>query len=165
MMAAAKYARTHDLPYLGLGLGMQMAVVEFAQNVCGMPTADSAERNPETGCAVVALPEAEEDEQKMRLGLFPCKLDGDSKLYGIYGEELVYERHRHNYEVSAEYADVLEKNGMRFVGRSPDEKYLEAFELKGCKWFIGVQFNPELKSRPNHPHPLIAELVRMALKG
>lgn len=165
MMAAAKYARTHDLPYLGLGLGMQMAVVEFAQNVCGMPTADSAERNPKTGCAVVALPEAEEDEQKMRLGLFPCKLDGDSKLYGIYGEELVYERHRHNYEVSVEYADVLEKNGMRFVGRSPDEKYLEAFELKGCKWFIGVQFNPELKSRPNHPHPLIAELVRMALKG
>lgn len=150
-MAAINYARINKVPFFGICLGMQMAVVEFCRNVCGLKDADSSEFDPETEYPVIDLmPDQKGVFEKggtMRLGLYPCKLKKDSLIHEIYNEDLIYERHRHRYELSNEYREILMKNGMVLSGLSPCEKLVEAIELLGHPWFVGVQFHPEFKSR------------------
>jgi CTP synthase len=167
-MAAINYARINKIPFLGICLGMQMAVVEFCRNVCGLKDADSSEFNPETEYPVIELmPDQRNVFEKggtMRLGLYPCKLKKDSLIYKIYNENLVYERHRHRYELNNEYRETLKKNGMILSGLSPCERLVEAIELPHHPWFIGVQFHPEYKSRPNRCHPLFRDFIKASLE-
>jgi len=162
-----RYARENKVPYFGICLGMQMAVVEFARNVLGLDDAISAEFDPDTENPVIhIMPEQAEVTDKggtMRLGLYPCKLREDSLTRSLYNEGLIYERHRHRYEFNNKYRSRMEEKGLRIVGLSPDEKLVEVVELKDHPWFVGVQFHPEFKSRPNRPHPLFCGLVRAAL--
>lgn len=164
---AAKYARENKKPYLGICLGMQMAVIEFARNVVGLKEANSIEFDPQTPYPVIDLmPEQKDIDEKtgtMRLGLYPCKIAKDSKVFEVYKEELIYERHRHRYELNNEYREVLASNGMMLTGLSPSEKLVEIIEIKDHPWFIGVQFHPEFKSRPNRPHPLFKDFIKAAL--
>ena len=162
-IAAARYAREHDIPYLGICLGMQTAVIEFARDVCGVADACSGEFS-ETGSKVIDLmPDQHGDIPKggtMRLGAYECVLKSDGMLREIYGTESVRERHRHRYEFNNEYRDVLERKGLRLEGLSPDGRLVEAVSVKGCGFFVGVQYHPEFKSRPNKAHPLFAAFVR-----
>ncbi len=155
---AIKYARENKIPYLGLCLGMQCAVIEFARNVCGLTGANSAEFAPGTLHPVIDLmPEQEGVIQKggtMRLGRYPCVLASGTKARAVYIEELAYERHRHRYELNNFYRERLNLNGMIFSGTSPDNSLVEIIELKNHPWFVGSQFHPEFKSRPEKPHPL-----------
>ncbi len=165
---AARYARENKLPYFGICLGMQMAVVEFARNVAGLKGANSSEFDPNTRYPVIDLmPEQREIYEKggtMRLGLYPCKLAGNSKAYKIYDNELIYERHRHRYEFNNEYRDILTRYGLVLSGVSPDGRLVEAIEISDHPWFIGVQYHPEFKSRPNRPHPLFRDFIRASLE-
>ena len=164
---AAGYARINNVPYFGIGMGMQMALVEFARNVLGYADVHSTEIDPDTLNPVFhIMPGKQETEQKcgaMRLGLYPCKLREDSISRSLYGEDLIYERHRHRYEFNNKYRDDMEKNGMRIVGLSPDQQLVEIVELDGHPWFAGVQFHPEFKSRPNRPNPLLRGFIGAAL--
>ncbi|PDO10740.1 MAG: CTP synthase [Candidatus Reconcilbacillus cellulovorans] len=166
-ITAIRYARERRIPFFGICLGMQMAVVEFARNVAGLAGANSSEIQPATPHPVIdLLPEQKGVENlggTMRLGLFPCKIAKDSLAMRCYGEELVYERHRHRYEFNNEYRDVLERAGLRFSGTSPDGRLVEMIELPGHPWFLAVQFHPEFASRPNRPQPLFRHFVRAAL--
>lgn len=165
---AIKYARENNIPFLGICLGMQLAVVEFARNVCGLKGANSSELNPDTNYPVIdIMPDQKEIDQKggtMRLGLYPCKILESSKAYLCYHEELIYERHRHRYELNNEYRDILKEKGMIISGISPDGRLVEMIELPNHKWFVAGQFHPEFKSRPNRPHPLFREFIRAAVK-
>lgn len=167
-IVAAKYARENKKPYFGICLGMQMAVVEFARNVAGLQKANSSEFDESCPYPVIDLmPEQRDIDEKggtMRLGLYPCKIKEDSKTYGIYKDELVYERHRHRYEFNNEYREILTSKGLILSGLSPSERLVEIIELADHPWFVGVQFHPEFKSRPNRPHPLFKDFIRAAVE-
>ncbi|MCX7748644.1 MAG: CTP synthase [Clostridia bacterium] len=164
---AAKFARENKIPYLGICLGMQMAVVEFARSIAGLENANSSEFDSETKYPVIDLmPEQRDIDEKggtMRLGLYPCKVKEGSRAFEVYKEGLIYERHRHRYEFSNEFKDVLTENGLVLSGVSPSERLVEIIELKDHPWFVGVQFHPEFKSRPNRPHPLFKEFIKASL--
>lgn len=166
---AIRYAREKEIPYLGICLGMQCAVIEFARNVCGMKKANSTEFDKETKYPVIdLLPEQKDVEDMggtMRLGISPVKLLHDSIVYSAYINEVIYERHRHRYEVNNQYREELAKNGMVFSGTSPDNRLIEAAELPGHPWFVASQFHPEFKSRPNRPHPLFKQFIGATLEN
>ena len=166
-ISTIKYARTNNIPFLGLCLGMQLSIVEFARNVIGYKDAHSIELNPDTAHPVIALmPDQNGIEDiggTLRLGSYPCKLKEDSLAKKIYGTELIEERHRHRYEVNNDYRTVLEEHGMVLSGISPDERIVEMIELQNHPWFVATQANPELKSRPNRPHPLFKDFIGASL--
>ncbi len=163
---ACNYARTHNIPYLGICLGMQIAIIEFARNVLGLDGANSAEINPDTAYPVIdILPEQKDVEEMggtMRLGKYPCVLNPESKAFALYNNSMIYERHRHRYEVNNDYRNDLEKGGMIFAGTSPDNHIVEMVEITSHPWFVAGQFHPEFKSRPNKPHPLFRGFVTAA---
>lgn len=165
---ACQYARTHGIPYLGICLGMQIAIIEFARHVLGMNGANSAEINPDTPFPVIdILPEQKEVTDMggtMRLGQYPCTLNPESKSYELYGASMIYERHRHRYEVNNDYRNDLLSGGMIFAGTSPDNHIVEMVEIPNHPWFVACQFHPEFKSRPNKPHPLFRGFVTAASK-
>ena len=165
---AIQYARENNIPFLGLCLGMQLSIVEFARNVVGWNDAHSAELDPSTTHPVIHLmPDqngVEDIGGTLRLGSYPCVLAKDSKAYALYGEETIHERHRHRYEVNNYYRDDLEKNGMKLSGLSPDGRIVEMLEIPEHPWFVATQAHPEFKSRPNHPHPLFKGFVGAALE-
>ena len=167
-MEAIRYARTHDIPFLGLCLGMQLSIVEFARNVLGYHDAHSMELDPHTTHPMIhIMPEQEGIEDiggTLRLGSYPCILKKDSKAYQIYGKEEIHERHRHRYEVNNDFREALEEHGMRLCGLSPDGRIVEMIELSNHPWFLATQAHPELKSRPNRPHPLFKSFVEAALE-
>lgn len=164
-MLAARYAREREIPYLGLCYGLHMAVIEFARNVLGLSGANSTEIDPETPHPVIDLmPDQRGVEMggTMRLGRYPCALLPGTKAALAYGVPLVYERHRHRWEVNNAYRALFETAGFIVSGQSPDGRYVEIMELRDHPWFVGVQFHPEFKSRPNRPHPLFAAFVGVA---
>ena len=167
MLYSIRYAREHSIPYLGLCLGMQLSIVEFARNVIGYNDAHSIELDPSTTHPVIALMPDQNDVEDiggtLRLGSYPCVLDKSSKAYELYGEETIHERHRHRYEVNNDYRAVLTENGMKLSGLSPDSRIIEMCELPGHPFFVATQAHPELKSRPNRPHPLFKGFVKAAL--
>jgi CTP synthase len=166
-ISAAKYARENNIPYLGICLGMQIAVIEFVRNVCNIKDADSGEFNDGSENKVIDyLPDQSGNIPKggtLRLGAYPCKIMNGSKLFDCYKTNLIYERHRHRYEFNNKYKKTLTDNGMTISGVSPDENIVEVVELKNHKFFIGVQYHPEFKSRPNKPHPLFVEFIRACI--
>ncbi len=166
-IAASRYAREHGIPYFGICLGMHMAVVDFARNVCGMADAQSAEFNSKTQFPVIDLmPDQRGVTSKggtMRLGQYPCRLLEGSKVREAYFDTDIVERHRHRYEVNNDFRDTLKENGMTISGLSPDGRLVEIVELPGHPWFVGVQFHPEFKSRPNRAHPLFRSFIAAAL--
>lgn len=167
-ITAIEYARTHNVPFLGLCLGMQMAIVEFARHVLGYTDAHSSELNPNTTHPVIHIMPDQHNVTDLggtlRLGAYKCVLDENSKAYALYGEKVIEERHRHRYEVNNEYRDVLTENGMQLCGISPDGRIVEMIELKDHPWFIATQAHLEFKSRPNKPHPLFKGFIEAALK-
>ncbi len=168
MITAAKYARTRQIPYLGLCLGMQVSIIEFARNVCGMHDAHSIELDPNTTHPVISLmPDqngVEDIGGTLRLGSYPCVLDKTSKAYTLYGDEMIAERHRHRYEVNNDYRNALVEKGMKLCGLSPDGRIVEMIELSDHPWFLATQAHPELKSRPNRPHPLFKGFVEASIQ-
>ncbi len=165
---AIQFARENKIPFFGICLGMQCAVIEFARNVCGLKDANSTEFNPNTPYPVIdLLPEQVDVKAKggtMRLGSYPAVLKHGTKAYLAYGTDVINERHRHRYEFNNKFREIFESNGMIFSGLSPDGSLVEIIELSDHPWFIGVQFHPELKSRATKPHPLFCEFVRSALE-
>lgn len=165
---AIHYARENNIPFLGLCLGMQLSIVEYARNVLGYADAHSVELNPETTHPVIDLMPDQNGITDiggtLRLGSYPCVLRKDSKAYELYGEETIHERHRHRYEVNNEYRHELEEKGMVLSGISPDGRIVEMIELKEHPFFVATQAHPELKSRPNRPHPLFQGFVGAALE-
>jgi CTP synthase len=166
-ITAIRYARENNIPFLGLCLGLQLAVVEYARNVAGLEGAHSAELYSETPHPVIALMIEQEGIENMggtmRLGLYPCELMEGTKAYETYGQKLIEERHRHRYEVNNEYRDILEEKGLIFSGISPSRILVEMIEVKDHPFFVATQAHPEFKSRPNKAHPLFKELVATAL--
>ena len=166
-ISTIRYARENNIPFLGLCLGMQMAIVEFARHVVGFSDAHSVELDETTTHPVIHLmPDQNGIEDiggTLRLGSYPCVLDKSSKSFEVYGEELIHERHRHRYEVNNDYRDDLIKAGMKLSGISPDGRIVEMIEIPEHPWFIATQGHPELKSRPNRPHPLFREFIRAAV--
>ncbi len=167
-IAAARYARKHDIPYLGICLGMQTAVIEFARDELGLKRANSSEFDPDSPDKVIDLmPDQVGNLPKggtMRLGAYPCRIKRDSLMMRLYGKEEISERHRHRYEFNNAYRTRFEEKGMRIVGTSPDDRLVEAVEIPAQKFFVGVQFHPELKSRPNRAHPLFRGFIEAALE-
>ncbi|MDI6715945.1 MAG: CTP synthase [Actinomycetota bacterium] len=165
---AVKFARENRIPFFGICLGLQCAVVEYARNVVGLEGANSSEFDPKTPHPVIdLLPEQKQVEDMggtMRLGAYPCKIAEGSFAYKAYGSNEIHERHRHRYEVNNEYVDVLEKAGLVLSGRSPNGYLVEIIEIKDHPWFVGTQFHPEFKSRPTRPHPLFRDFIGAALK-
>ena len=165
---AIQYARVNNIPFLGLCLGMQLAVVEYARNVLGFESAHSVEFDPDTPYPVIdLLPEQKGLDRKggtMRLGGFPCRLLPGTKAYCAYKEEVVFERHRHRYELNNEYRAVLSTRGLIASGTSPDGRLVEIIEIPAHPWFVASQFHPEFKSRPDNPHPLFRDFIEAALK-
>jgi CTP synthase len=166
-ISTAGYARENDIPFLGICLGMQCAVIEYARNLCHCSGANSAEFDARTPYPVVHLmPEQEKIANKggtMRLGVYPCNLAPQSRVQRAYGKDYIEERHRHRYEINNEFRQILEEKGLRISGLSPDKKLVEIIEIPELSWFVGCQFHPELKSRPNRPHPLFLGLIKAAL--
>ena len=166
MIESIRYARENKVPFFGICLGMQMSVTEYARNVCGLDNANSAEFGETPYPVIDIMDEQRNIDQKggtMRLGLYPCKLAEGSRCRSIYGDELIYERHRHRYEFNNAYRKILTANGLNIAGLSPDEKLVEIVELPEHPWFVGVQFHPEFKSRPNKPHKLFADFIKASL--
>ncbi|MCX5911059.1 MAG: CTP synthase [Deltaproteobacteria bacterium] len=165
---AIQYARENQIPFFGICLGLQLAVVEFARNVCGLKGANSSEFNPETPHPVIdLLPDQKQITEKggtMRLGAYPAALQEGTLAHLAYQEIQISERHRHRYEVNNEYRERLAQGGFLISGQSPDARLVEIMELPGHPWFLGCQFHPELKSRPHSPHPLFREFIRVSLK-
>ncbi len=166
MVLAAKFARERDIPYLGICLGMQVAVIEFCRNVCGISDANSGEFD-EYGLNKVIdfMPDQNADINKggtLRLGSYPCKIVPGTKMSECYGEELINERHRHRYEFNNDFREAVEQNGMTISGTSPDGRLVESVELPEKRFFVAGQFHPEFKSRPNRPHPLFRGFVGAA---
>ena len=165
---AIKYAREHDVPFLGICLGMQMAVVEFAKDVLKITDADSTEFNTRTKNPVIHIMDSQKDVRKkggtMRLGAYPCKIKKGSLAEKIYGKEEISERHRHRFEFNNEYRAQIEKGGMVISGTSPDNTLVEMVEIPTNKFFIAGQFHPEFKSRPDHPAPLFKAFIKAAIK-
>ncbi|MCI8950078.1 MAG: CTP synthase [Lachnospiraceae bacterium] len=169
MIHVIQYAREHHIPFLGICLGMQLSIVEFARHVLHYDDAHSIELNPSTAHPVINLmPEQEGIENiggTLRLGSYPCNLNPKSKAYSLYQKEQIEERHRHRYEVNNDYRNVLEEHGMMLSGISPDGRIVEMIELPSHPWFVATQAHPEFKSRPNKPHPLFRGFVEAALKN
>lgn len=165
---AVQYVREQNIPFLGICLGMQMAVIEFARHVAGFENANTAEVNPNALYKVIDLMEEQKHiTQKggtMRLGAWDCSLSKDSKIYQVYGEEHISERHRHRYEFNNEYKKPLEESGLLYTGINPNTGLVEVIELPEHRWFIGVQYHPEYKSTVARPHPLFVAFVQAALK-
>ncbi len=163
---AIRYARENGIPFLGLCLGLQCAVIDYARSVLGLSDANSAEFDPTTAHPVIDLMEAQQGVEDMggtmRLGIYAARLDEGSLARELYGDEVVYERHRHRYEVNNRYRHDLEAAGLRLAGRSPDDRLVEMVELPSHPFFIASQFHPEFKSRPDRPHPLFAGIVAAA---
>jgi CTP synthase len=167
-IATAGYARRNKIPFLGICLGMQCAVIEFARNVCGFTGANSSEFDPRSPYPVVHLMSEQENIANkggtMRLGVYPCVIEPQTKVYEVYGQEFINERHRHRYEINNTYREDLQKHGMKLCGLSPDKSLVEIIEIPDLPWFVGCQFHPEYKSRPNRPHPLFLGLIKAAIK-
>jgi CTP synthase len=175
-IAAIKYARTNNIPFFGICLGLQLAVIEFARNVCGLTGANSTEFASDTPAPVIGLLQEwmREDQSiekrskknnlggTMRLGAYECVLNDRSRTRQIYGKKSISERHRHRYEVNSNFRTTLEKGGLSFAGKSHDGKLMEIIELKSHPWYVGVQFHPEFKSRPFEPHPLFCAFIAAA---
>ncbi len=167
-LVAAKYAREKDIPFLGICLGMQIAVIEFARNVVGWADAASSEFAKNSSHPVIDLMPDQHGVKMggtMRLGAYPCAVQNGTLLENLYGASLISERHRHRYEFNNEYREELQEKGLCISGVSPDGKLVEAVELPEKRFYVGVQFHPEFKSRPNAPHPLFAGFIRAALKN
>ncbi len=168
MITAIKYARENKIPFLGLCLGMQLTIVEYARNVVGFRDAHSIEMNPNTTHPVIALmPDQNGIEDiggTLRLGAYPCVLAKNSLAHSLYGTDNISERHRHRYEVNNDFRAVLTEKGLLLSGTSPDNRIVEMCELPGHPFYIATQGHPELKSRPNRPHPLFRGLIKAALK-
>jgi CTP synthase len=166
-IAATAYARENNVPFLGICLGMQLATVEFARNILHLKDAHSSELNPQTPYPIIdLLPEQKDVEDlggTLRLGLQPCKLVHGTKAYEAYGQELVYERHRHRYEFNNEYREQFEAAGFIFSGTSPDGRLIEVIEIPNHPFFVASQFHPEFISRPQRPQPLFREFIKAAL--
>lgn len=166
---AAKYARENRIPYLGICLGMQTAVIEFARDVLGYADADSSEFSPDTRHPVISLMPDQKGNiplgGTMRLGAYPCRITEGSIMEKAYGTTSISERHRHRYEFTNEYRDEFESHGMMIAGTSPDGRLVEAVEIPDHPFFLGVQFHPEFKSRPNRPHPCFQAFVHAALEN
>ena len=171
MLYSIEYARTNRVPYLGLCLGMQLTIVEFARNVIGFDDAHSGEFDPQTTHPIIhIMPDKEGIEDiggTLRLGSYPCVLADDSIALSLYGEKEIHERHRHRYEVNNYYREDLTKNGMNLSGISPDGRIVEMIELskENHPWFVATQAHPEFKSRPNRPHPLFAGFIKASLEN
>lgn len=167
-LASVKYAREKQIPFLGISLGMQLAVIDFARNILQLQGANSSEWDKNTMYPVIDLMPEQKDLEvmngDMRLGLYPCKIAEGTKAMEIYKDELIYERHRHKYEVNNEFRDRLVEKGLVISGISPDERLVEIVELKDHPWFVGVNFHPEFKSRPTRCHPLFKEFIAAAIK-
>ncbi len=165
---AIRYARENNIPFFGICLGLQCAVIEFSRNVCGLNRANSKEFDETTPHPVIDLMEDQKRIKSkggtMRLGAQPCQITKGTKAYGIYGKELISERHRHRYEVNNQYKEILEEQGMKLSGINPELDLVEIIEIPEHPWFVAVQFHPELKSRVINPHPLFREFVKAALK-
>lgn len=163
-----KYARENKIPFLGICLGMQCAVIELARNVINLERANSTEFDPETPFPVIdLLPEQKKIKIKggtMRLGVYSCKLEKDSLVFKLFNQEVVYERHRHRYEFNNSYKNEFFKHGIRFSGINRDLNLVEIIELSNHPWFVGVQFHPEFKSRPNRAHPLFRGFIKAAIE-
>jgi len=168
MIHAIRYAREYKVPYFGICLGMQAAVIEYARNVCGLPDADSTEFEPATPHRVIyklrELKGVDELGGTMRLGAYPCVLAEGSFARTAYGSPEISERHRHRYEFNREYEDILTSAGMRIAGRTPDGVYVEICEIPDHPWFLGCQFHPEFKSKPLEPHPLFRAFIGAAVE-
>ena len=167
MVQAVRWAREHELPFFGICLGLQVAIIEFARNVCELPDSNSTEFEPECETPVIALMTSQHDVENlggtMRLGAYPARLRKGSRVAQVYGSTEISERHRHRWEVNNAYRDVLAEFGMRLSGQSPDGGLVEVIELPNHPWFIGCQFHPELKSRPTRPHPLFNHFIEAAV--
>jgi CTP synthase len=163
---AVKYARQNKLPFFGICLGMQMAVIEFARDVLGLKEAHSTEMNPDTPDPVIDLMEQQKKITvkggTMRLGSYPCVLKNESLAYNIYGQSPIQERHRHRWEFNNKYLDQFEKAGMIASGKNPDTNLVEIIELTDHPFFIGVQYHPELKSTVENPQPLFVHFIEAA---
>ncbi|MDO9515937.1 MAG: CTP synthase [Syntrophales bacterium] len=168
MIQTVTYARTQGIPFFGICLGMQMAVIEYARNVCKLEKSNSTEFDADTPNPVIDfLPEQREISDKggtMRLGAYPCVLEKPSFASEAYGHKKISERHRHRYEFNNDYKDVLTKGGLRISGSAPDGNLVEIVEIADHPWFLGCQFHPEFKSKPRRPHPLFTEFIRASLK-
>lgn len=168
MITAIRYARENNVPYLGLCLGMQLSIVEFARHVCGFNDAHSIELDPQTTHPVIHLMADQDGVEDiggtLRLGSYPCTLAEGSLAQKLYGQPEITERHRHRYEVNNYYRKDLESNGMLLSGLSPDGRIVEMCEISDHPWFIATQAHPEFKSRPNRPHPLFKGFVGAALE-
>ncbi len=166
---AVSYARENKIPFFGICLGMQLAVVEYARNVAGLPGAHSSELSPDTPYPVIDLMPEQKDVDKMggtmRLGAFPCVIAEGTNSYAAYGTAEISERHRHRYEFNNAYRDKLTASGLTLAGQSPDGRLIEIVEIKEHPWFVGVQFHPEFKTRPNRPHPLFRDFVKKSLEN
>lgn len=166
-ISAIRYARENNIPFLGLCLGMQCAVIEFARHVCGMEDAHSTEFSSDTTHPVIALMSSQlevvDKGGTMRLGSYPCQVTPGTKTYEAYGSELIYERHRHRFEFNNEFKQALTDAGLVVAGVCPDNGLVEIVEVPNHPWFVASQFHPELKSRPNRPQPLFREFVKAAL--
>ena len=163
-IVAIEYARVNKVPFFGIGMGMQLAAIEYARNVVGLEGANGTEWDPNTKYPVIDLTPEQKDRElengKMRLGLHPCRLKEGTLAKEIYNSEIIYERHRHRLEFNVEYREELEQAGLVFSGESVDKKLVEILELKDHPWFIGVNFQPEFKSRPTNSHPLFREFIK-----
>jgi CTP synthase len=165
-ISAIKYARENNIPFFGICLGLQCAVIEFARNICGIKKASSAEFVKNKFNVIHIMPDQKKVKElggSMRLGAYPCKLKSKTKSFEAYGVEVISERHRHRYEVNNDYREIMEQNGMIFSGLSPDGHLVEMIELPNHPWFIGCQFHPELKSRATKAHPLFREFVKASI--
>ncbi len=160
-IATAKYARENDIPYLGICLGMQCAVIDIARSLCKLADANSNEFDDNSAHPVVLTPQ---EQKEMRLGSYPCILMAGTKAHEMYGTDEIAERHRHRYEINNDYLDILQANGVVISGKSPDGELVEIMELSDHRWFVACQFHPEYKSRPNRPHPLIKGFIKGALE-
>jgi CTP synthase len=168
-ITAARYARENRIPYFGICLGMQMAAVEFARDVCGLERANSTEFDPASPHPVIHLMEMQKGVENkgatMRLGAYPCALQDDSLAAKVYGKKKISERHRHRYEFNNAYREAFAQKGMALSGLSPDGALVEIIELKDHPWFLGCQFHPEFKSRPLESHPLFKGFIKAALQN
>jgi len=168
MIRAIQYARENKVPFFGICLGLQCAVIDFARNVCGIEGADSSEFNEDAKEAVIYMLRdllgVDEMGGTMRLGSYPCRITPGSFAHEAYGEAEIHERHRHRYEFNKHYFETLAEAGMQFTGMSPDRKFVEIVELKDHPWFLACQFHPEFKSRPLAPHPLFKSFIRAAVE-
>ena len=169
MIEASKYARSNHIPYFGICLGMQVLCIEFARNVLGLSDANSSEFDQDNKHQIFHLLYGQNNETKkggtLRLGAYPCKLIASTKMKSLYNQDLVYERHRHRYEFNNAFIDDFVDNGLSISGISPDNKLVEAVEISNEEFFIGVQYHPEFKSRPNRPHPLFLGFIKASLKN